>query len=112
MDWLLWLCCFGSATCTGVIENDLVNASRMSEIDLVPSGKSDIELRSIDLYRHSGHCRPHRIREKHHDDDYGAAEYYSRDDANMLLATATALIASSLARLQSSEVHGLGAAKV
>jgi hypothetical protein len=48
----------------------------------------------------------------HHVDDYGAAEYYSRDDANMLLATATALIASSLARLQSSEVHGLGAAKV
>ncbi|MFY8042568.1 MAG: hypothetical protein ACOVOD_06545, partial [Rhodoferax sp.] len=34
----------------------------------------------------------------HHVDDRGAAQYYSRDDANMLLATATALVSSSLAR--------------
>lgn len=47
----------------------------------------------------------------HHVDERGAAEYYSRDDANMLLATAAALISSSLARLQSVQVHGLGASK-
>ncbi len=34
----------------------------------------------------------------HHVDDSGAAQYYSRDDANMLLATAAALVSSSLAR--------------
>lgn len=34
----------------------------------------------------------------HHVDDRGAAQYYSRDDANMLLATAAALVSSSLAR--------------
>lgn len=47
----------------------------------------------------------------HHVDDRGAAEYYSRDDANMLLATAAALVSSSLARLQSSEILGLRASK-
>lgn len=34
----------------------------------------------------------------HHVDDRGAAEYYSRDDATMLLAMAAALISSSMAR--------------
>lgn len=47
----------------------------------------------------------------HHVDDRGAAEYYSRDDANMLLATAAALISSSVARHQSAEIHGLNASK-
>jgi hypothetical protein len=47
----------------------------------------------------------------HHVDERGAAEYYSRDDANMLLATAAALVSSSLARLQSSEILEVRASK-
>lgn len=35
----------------------------------------------------------------HHVDERGAAEYYSRDDANMLLAIAAALVSAALARV-------------
>ena len=43
-------------------------------------------------------CLRHYTQLAHHVDDSGAAQYYSRDDANMLLATAAALVSSSLAR--------------
>lgn len=55
--------------------------------------KLDREFALVEAVRHYTHLA-------HHVDQQGSAEYYSKDDANMLLATAASLVASSIARMQ------------
>jgi hypothetical protein len=54
--------------------------------------KLEREFSLVEAVRHYTHLA-------HHVDDQGGAEYYSRDDANMILAIATALVSSTVARM-------------
>lgn len=66
-----------------------VQQSKYAKRDMT---KLDRELSLMEAVRHYTHLA-------HHVDARGASEYYSREDANMLLATTAALISSSMARL-------------
>lgn len=58
--------------------------------------KLERELSLLEAVRHYAHLA-------HHVDKRGAPEHYSRDDANMVLATASALVGSAIARHQGSD---------
>lgn len=60
--------------------------------------KLERELSLLEAVRHYAHLA-------HHVDARGTPEYYSRDDANMLLAAASALVSSAIARHQSTKVE-------